>query len=295
MQDILEQLRVVARPLSILQPRKPDGHKGDYGHALLIGGSRGMAGSISLTTGAALHAGAGLVTQAIPECILDTVAILNPSAMSLPLTADSEGRISANAWSKIESHYTKSKAIACGPGLGTSTELQQFVTKLYEASHVPVVFDADALNNLANVSQWPGNTAQITHILTPHPGEWSRICGVSAKNRFEQMKVAVEFAKQHQLVIVLKGNHTFVTDGEFGFLNSSGTPAMATGGSGDVLTGIITALVCQGLSPFDAAQLGVHVHGLAGEIAEKELASHVVVASELIHYIGRAIRRLQRT
>jgi NAD(P)H-hydrate epimerase len=277
-----------------LATRQPDSHKGSYGHALLIGGSRGMAGSISLTASAALHTGAGLVTQAIPDRILETVAVLNPCAMCLPLLDDAQGRIVSGAYAQVAERFHKTDCIACGPGLGRSPELQDFTCRLVREAPLPCVIDADALNNLADAGGWPVSaplssqvTSQVSlpgpRILTPHPGEWERLSGVVARDTESQRQAAIEFARRHGVVVVLKGYRTLVTDGERAYINQTGSPAMATGGSGDVLTGIIAALVCQRLAPLAAAVLGVYCHGLA---AERSPRTHVVLPTDLIANIG---------
>jgi ADP-dependent NAD(P)H-hydrate dehydratase len=273
-----------------LAPRESHSHKGTFGHALLIGGSLGMAGSISLAARGALRMGAGLVTQAIPGNCLQTAAVLNPSAMSLPLPEDEEGRIAVAALDTLNAWRTKATAIGCGPGLGRSADLQRIVLGLFRSAPQAVVFDADALNNLADSEAWEDFTRHPgERVLTPHPGEWSRLCGVSASDTEAQRAAAVAVARRCKLVIVLKGHQTFVTDGETAYLNTSGTPAMATGGSGDVLTGMITALICQGLNAQESAQLGVYLHGLAGEFAQRQLGSHVVLPQELIDAIPQAL------
>ncbi len=270
--------------LPILAPRPADSHKGSFGHALVIGGSRGMAGSISLTARAALQMGAGLVTQAVPDRIVDTVAVLNPCAMTLPLAEDEAGRILDGAYWQIAERWSKTTAAACGPGLGRSRALQLFVRQVVEDAPIPCVIDADALNNLADMQGWPRSCA-APRVLTPHPGEWARLSQAPASDPTAQRLAAIEFAKTHGVVVVLKGQHTLVTDGESAYLNDTGTPAMATGGSGDVLTGMITALICQGLSPRDAAHLGVYLHGAAGQRAQLQRGSRVVLAEQLIEYL----------
>lgn len=280
----METLGLPTPALPELPPRSPDSHKGSFGHALIIGGSRGMAGSISLTTRAALQTGAGLVTQAVPDAIVDSVAILNPCAMTMPLANDEVGRILDSAYWQIAERWSRTTAAACGPGLGRSRSLQLFIRQFVEDAPVPCVIDADALNNLADLGGWP-KSCPAARVITPHPGEWSRLCNVPASDQPSQRLAAIEFARKHSIVIVLKGQHTLVTDGATAYLNDTGTPAMATGGSGDVLTGIITALICQGLAPRDAAHLGVHMHGAAGQRAEKERRSRVVLAETLIQYL----------
>lgn len=275
-------------PLPRLPRRAADSHKGNFGHALVVGGSRGMAGSISLTASAALQSGAGLVTQAVPDRILETVAVLNPCAMTLPLRDDAQGRIIEAAYEQIAERFERITCLACGPGLGRSVELQNFVRRLIMEAPVPCVLDADGLNNMADSGSWPARCA-APRILTPHPGEWSRLSGVAASDTQSQREAAVKFARQHGVVVVLKGHRTFVTDGECAIANATGTPAMASGGSGDVLTGVIAALICQGLPPRQAAHLAVHAHGLAGQLAERARQSRVVLASQLIEYLDAAL------
>lgn len=267
-----------------LPSRAADSHKGSFGHALLIGGSRGMAGSISLSTRAALQSGAGLVTQAVPDRIVDCVTILNPCAMAIPLAEDESGRIIDGAYWQIADRWPRTTAAACGPGMGRSRALQLLVRQIVEDAPVPCVVDADGLNNLSDFGQWPAHTAS-QRVITPHPGEWARLCQVPANDVASQRSAAIDFARQHGVVVVLKGQHTLVTDGATAYLNDTGTPAMATGGSGDVLTGIITALICQGLSPRDAAHLGVYAHGAAGQRAEKARGTRVVLAEQLVEYL----------
>lgn len=278
--------------LPMLFPRRVESHKGNFGHALVIGGSLGMAGAVALAARAALRMGAGLVTQAVPRCCLDVVAMLNPSAMSLPLAEDDQGRLDGAALAKLQSWYGKATAMGLGPGLGQSPGAKLVVRALVNTAPCPVVVDADALNLLADETDWCID-AKAPRILTPHPGEWARLCGVPASDRPGQSEAAIAIAKERRLVIVLKGHKTLVTDGTHSVLNTTGTPAMATGGSGDVLTGIVVGLLCQGLVPLDAAQLGVYLHGLAGQIAARQQDSHVVLPQELIDRIPHALRFIQ--
>lgn len=274
-----------------LPQRSRNAHKGDFGRGLLIGGSRGMAGAIALAGMAAVRAGAGLVRLAVPDRCLETVAQFSPCAMTIPLVDDEAGRIALSSFDCLIPWLEQASCVAIGPGLGQSADLRAFLKRVVRHVNMPIVLDADGLNNLANSSVLCGELAAHL-ILTPHPGEWTRICGVPADDRSGQDQAAIEFANRTGTVVVLKGFQTLVTDGETAVWNTTGTPAMATGGSGDVLTGIITALVCQGLTARDAAHLGVHVHGLAAEIAEKELASHVVLPTELIAFLPQAFHRL---
>jgi ADP-dependent NAD(P)H-hydrate dehydratase len=267
--------------------RAADSHKGDYGSGLLMGGSRGMCGAIALAGLATIRAGAGLVRLAVPDRCLETVASYSPCFMTLPLADDAQGRIAAAAFEQLETHLAKADCIAVGPGMGQSAELRTLLSRLTRAARVPLVIDADGLNNLVDVPGWSGHIS-ATCVITPHPGEWSRLSGVPASDRPAQCRAAIEFARSTGSVVVLKGTQTLVTDGRTAVFNSTGTPAMATGGSGDVLTGLITGLICQGLTARDAAHLGVHVHGLAAELAERALSTHVVLPTELIQHVPQA-------
>jgi len=285
---------VTSSALPQLAPRHPDSHKGDFGRALLIGGSRGMAGAIALAGMSCLRSGAGLVKLAVPDCILDTVASFDPSYMTVPLPCDSAGRIKLKSPRKLADFLQPATCVACGPGLGRSKRLQSFVRELYETLPQPLVIDADGLNALATANEPHANPGG-PRILTPHPGEFARLAkyGEDEKpSRDEQIKMAQDLAASHQVIILLKGSRTIITDGQETVENTTGNPGMATGGSGDVLTGIITALVCQGLSPLDAAVLGAQVHGLAGDLAAKELGQVSLIASDLLKYLPAAFRSL---
>jgi ADP-dependent NAD(P)H-hydrate dehydratase len=269
-----------------LPPRTPDAHKGDFGTALIVGGSRGMAGAPALAGMAALRGGAGLVRLAVPEPILDTVAGFEPSYMTVPLPADKAGHIASAAFDRIAELAEKATVVACGPGLGRSLELDRLVVRLYQEIAKPMVFDADALNALAAEPEALANPAG-RRILTPHPGEFARLIGRKLEGDARN-DAAIQLAARYNFVVVLKGHHTLVTDGQRQALNATGNPGMATGGSGDVLTGLITALACQHLEPFDAARLGVHLHGLAGDLAAEEVGQVSLIASDLIHYLPEA-------
>ncbi len=279
-------------PLPHLRPRDEDNHKGDFGRALLIGGSRGMSGAISLSGQATLRSGAGLVTLAVPGCALDVVASIEPSYMTVAL-ADDEDHIAQTATATCIGLAKSATAVALGPGLGRRPHLIDFVIDAYREISQPMVVDADALFALAErkvALAKPGGP----RILTPHPGEFARFAG-SVPEGSQRSTAAAELARsdtQGTTVVVLKGHHTVVTDGTRYSLNQTGNPGMATGGSGDVLTGIITALLCQGLEPFDAARLGVHVHGLAGDLAVEDLGQVSMIASDLIRYLPKAFQRL---
>lgn len=252
-----------------------------------------MAGAISMTGLAAARTGAGTVRLAVPDCCLETVAGFSPCSMTLPLAHDPDGHIALAAAQQLTPWLTQATCVAIGPGMGQATGLQEMLLAVLAAIKTPTVIDADGLNNLAALESsrfaWRNRLAAPL-VITPHPGEWARLSGVPASHRAGQIQAAVELAAEHSLVIVLKGQRTVITDGFSLVENLTGTPAMATGGSGDVLTGVITALICQGLPPRDAAHLGVQLHGLAGEIAADELSSHVVLPTELIQFLPKAFK-----
>jgi len=282
-------------PLPQLLPRKPDSHKGDYGRALLVGGSVGMAGSISLAGLATLRGGAGLVTIAVPDVCQATVASFERSYMTLGLPSDGEGRLSKTAHRPLVDAAAKSTAIACGPGLGRSQDVVQLVGRLYFELPQPMVFDADGLNALASQPDILTRAAG-PRILTPHPGEFGRLVAKEGSmSDGERRERAADLALRCNVVVLLKGHQSFITDGHRSELNTTGNPGMATGGTGDILTGVITALLCQGLSPFDAAHLGAHVHGLSGDLAAAELGQVSMIASDLLDFLPAAFKSLAGT
>ncbi|HEX5444351.1 MAG TPA: NAD(P)H-hydrate dehydratase [Pirellulales bacterium] len=274
-------------PLPRLAPRTADSHKGDFGRALLIGGSQGMAGAIALAGLAAARSGAGLVKLATPSACQGIVASFEPSLMTIPLPCDAQGRIALAALAVLVESAKEATAVALGPGLGRSDALVEVVECLYQTLAQPMVVDADALNALARRPDVIGRPSG-PRVLTPHPGEFSRLTGRETIPAGQREKLTCDFAKKAGAVVVLKGHRTVITDGERVALNATGNPGMATGGTGDVLTGIITALLCQKLAPFDAARLGAHVHGLAGDLAASELGEVGMIASDLIKSLPTA-------
>jgi len=281
-------------PLPRLPRRAVDAHKGDFGLALVVGGSRGMVGAVALAGIAALRGGAGLVRLAVPAVCQDTVAGFDPSYMTAALPADAEGRISSAAQDKIVELADSATVVACGPGLGRSVELERLVGWLYANLSKPMVVDADGLNALArrpDVLAHPGGR----RILTPHPGEFARLLGTRCTRAENRQAAAIELAARCGVVLVLKGHRTCVTDGRVATINTTGNPGMATGGSGDVLTGLISALWCQGLTPLDAARLGVHLHGLAGDLAAAQLGQVSLAAGDLVRFLPEAFQAFQLT
>jgi NAD(P)H-hydrate epimerase len=246
-----------------------------------------MTGAIALAGVATLRGGAGLVTLAVPETCLDVVAGHEPSYMTAPLPCDSDGRLTAASAKKVGDLAAKATAVGIGPGLGQSPALVELVSRWYSSIAAPLVVDADGLNALAqrrDVLSSPGGP----RVLTPHPGEFARLVDKPLPSRGDQESMAQKLAGDWQAVIVLKGHLTMITDGRQFAHNTTGNPGMATGGCGDVLTGVITALLCQGLPPFDAARLGVHVHGLAGDLAAAQLGQVSMIASDLLRFLPEA-------
>jgi ADP-dependent NAD(P)H-hydrate dehydratase len=281
--------------LSRLPPRRPDSNKGTYGRVLIVGGSRGMSGAAALCAAAALRGGAGLVRAAVPHEVLPIVAAFNPCIMTADLAQDDAGRISNKGVVDALALAESFDVVALGPGLGRSRELTQAVVHFVRSCAKPLVIDADALNALAEDALAEQPAALKEHagpvIVTPHPGEFARLVGLDVKAVQSQRRdLAERFALEHNLVVVLKGHATLVTDGRRLHKSTTGNPGMATAGSGDVLTGLIAALVGQGLGPFDAARLGVHLHGLAGDLAARELGEVSLIATDLIGYLPRAFQ-----
>lgn len=278
-----------ARPLT-LSRRAVESHKGDYGRVLLVGGSRGMAGSISLSATSALRSGSGLVTLAVPDRCLETAASFDPCVMTKPLADSGSGRFSSEAADQLTDFADAFDAFGIGPGMGTESG-SAAVVQWFLASERPRAIDADALNVIARMDDWP-ERLRGPAVLTPHPGEWQRISGQSAKDRQAQRTAAVRIAAMTGTVILLKGAATFVTDGNQEYTNATGNPGMATGGSGDVLTGLITSLLGQGLRPFDAARLGAWIHGVAGDIAAERIGGIAgITATEIADALPAAIAR----
>jgi len=275
-----------------LPSRSQDGHKGTFGTALLIGGSRGMAGSISLSALSALRAGAGLVFVACPESCQDVVAGFDPSYLTVGLPEQPDGTIAYDAQELISKHIDKSTAVGIGPGLGQSRDAELLMLDLYVSVKQPLVIDADGLNALSRLPDGIPKNAAGPRILTPHPGEMGRLLGISSADvQSRRDEIAEEFAREHNCVVVLKGFQTIVTDGETMYVNTSGNSGMATGGTGDVLTGLITSLLAQGLSAIDATRIGVHLHGVAGDLIAERYGERGLIASDLPLAIADAIRQ----
>ncbi|MHC4069299.1 MAG: NAD(P)H-hydrate dehydratase [Planctomycetota bacterium] len=272
-----------------LKPRAADAHKGDFGKVVIIAGSIGMSGAAALAGRSALRAGAGLVRVAVPKSVLPIVTSIEPSFTTVPLAEDGTGRISVKATNAILDIAGENDVLAFGPGVGTSGELRSVLESLIGQEKLRLLIDADGLNNLSGIKNWP-DKVKADLILTPHPGEMKRLwAGLFreplASERGEQ---AAQLAKRSGTIVTLKGAGTVVTDGEKVYVNKTGNPGMATAGSGDVLTGVITALAGQGLSNFDAAVLGCYIHGLAGDIAAEKTGQISLIATDIIDVLPDA-------
>ena len=272
-----------------LKPRVVDAHKGDFGKVCIIAGSIGMSGAAALAGRSALRAGAGLVRVATPKSVLPIVATIEPSFTTIPLPEDSLGRISAKAINTILEAVGQNDAVAFGPGVGISGALRSVLDTLLDQEGLKLVVDADGLNNLSGIKDWP-DKLKAKMILTPHPGEMKRLWSGLFREPLpdQRQQQAVQLAQQTGTTVVLKGAGTVVIDDEKVYINKTGNPGMATAGSGDVLTGVITALLGQGLSDFDAAVLGVYVHGLAGDIAAGKMGQVGMITTDIIDSLPEA-------
>jgi NAD(P)H-hydrate epimerase len=292
---------VTNEPMRRLEPRKPDSHKGDYGRVLVLGGSRGMAGAPSICGMAALRSGAGLVTVATPAGVQATVASFNPCYMTIPLIEDDYGIADmANVVDLVDASE-RFDVWAIGPGLGRTEGVAELVAQLYRDIRRPMVVDADGLNALAAMLKRNPKLLDKPaglRVLTPHPGEFARLSGQAAKGavaeRAAQASALCQRDSSGSTVVVLKGHETVVCDASRYTVNHTGNPGMATGGTGDCLTGILAALVGQHLPPWDAARLAVHVHGLAGDLAAEHLGQVSLIASDLLAYLPAAFKQAPR-
>ena len=273
----------IIKTIPKLKPRAVDGHKGDYGKVCIIAGSFGMSGAPALAGRAALRSGAGLVRVATPKSVLPIVAAIEPSFTTIALPEDGNGRISAKAINIILEAVGENDAVAFGPGVGVSGALQSILETLLEQESLRLVIDADGLNNLARIKNWPARL-KAKVILTPHPGEFKRLWSglIREAPPVVRQEQAAQLSQDTNSIVVLKGAGTVVTDGEKIYINKTGNPGMATAGSGDVLTGVITALLGQGLINFDAAVLGVYIHGLAGDIAAEKFGQVSLMTTDII-------------
>jgi len=280
-----------------LNPRPVDGHKGLFGKILIVGGSVGFSGAPALAGRAALRSGAGLVRVAVPEPILPVVASLEPCYTTIPLAADVDGRIASEAAGVVLRQAGQNDVTAFGPGAGLGPGVADVLMELIQMDKVRLVVDADGLNNLAGLGKSWVQKRKAAMILTPHPGEMARLWKSLFRKAMPACRTeqAVAVADAIESIIVLKGAGTVVTDGKRVYVNSTGNPGMATAGAGDVLTGVIAALAGQHLSNFDAALLGVYVHGLAGDITAQEKGQIGLIATDLIEELPKAFLNTEQS
>ncbi len=272
-------------------PRSRESHKGTYGHALIIGGSVGMVGAVMLSSAAALAVGAGLVTAAVPESLLPIVEGGLAEVMTAPLAETSQKSVALEALPAIENLLGTVSVCAIGPGMSRYPEAKAIVRFVLERSGIPVVIDADGLYALGEDMSVLENR-QIPIVLTPHPGEMSRLLGTTVGElQSRRLKVACEASSDWGVTVVLKGSRTVVAqpNGET-YLNVTGNPGMATAGSGDVLTGVIAGLIAQGMRPNDAAGIGVYLHGKAGDLVKESRGERGMAASDLVRALPEVIK-----
>lgn len=280
-QKILDHDKV----LSILPDRDPWGHKGCFGKILLLCGSRGFTGAAYLAAMGALRTGAGLAFLGVPECIyaIEAVKLNEPVVFPLP---DEDGKLSKLAIPEILKRLPDMDAVLIGPGLGQSEGTYEIVKAVLEKAECPVVLDADGINVIAPHKDILRGRVFPT-ILTPHDGEFARIGGAIGQNRMASARV---LARDMGCVMVLKGHCTCITDGEICYLNQTGNPGMAVGGSGDVLSGMITSLLGQHIAPLEAAAVGAWIHGAAGDLCAKELGQYGMLPTDMLDAIPRLLK-----
>jgi hydroxyethylthiazole kinase-like uncharacterized protein yjeF len=276
---LIDQYQIAKR----YQPILSTTHKGIQGHALLVGGSYGKMGSVCLSSKAAIKSGCGLVTTFVPQCGYDIVQIAIPEVMVLT-------DVQSHCISAIHFDIVPD-AIGIGPGLGQNPSTQQGLYDFLKSNTSHLVIDADALNILALHPDWLDLLPSQT-IITPHWKELERLIG-RWDSEEEHLEKTITFSKQHQLIVVMKGAPTRIIDGDLIYQNTTGNAALATAGSGDVLTGIITSLLAQSYEPINAALLGVYLHGLTADIALPETGYQSFIASDIIAYLGKAFLTLE--
>lgn len=268
---------------TIIKPRQKFSHKGTFGHGLLVVGSYGKMGAAIMSAHSLLRSGVGLLTVCVPQCGYEIMQTSTPEAMAL---------VEGDEYLKIKKlNISSYSSIGIGPGIGTERETQLSVKQILESTKKPLVIDADALNALSLNKEWLSLIPQNS-ILTPHPKEFERLTKI-VENDFERHQLQIDFSKQHQVFVVLKGAHTRITtpEGE-SYFNSTGNSGMAKGGSGDVLTGLITGLLAQGYTSLEASLIGVYVHGLAGDITKEEKGEFAMIPTDVIENIPNAFKGL---
>jgi NAD(P)H-hydrate epimerase len=274
------------KALSLYKPRNPFANKGNFGHALILAGSYGKIGAAVLSAKACLSAGVGLLTSFLPSCGYEIMQTSIPETMVL---VDDNKFLLTNCPANLDIY----QAAGLGPGIGTEDDTVDMVRNFINSFEHPLVLDADALNIISKSPELLSSLKQST-IVTPHPKEFDRLSG-NSENDFARFEKARQLAVRQKIIVVLKGHFTgiFYPDGNISF-NTSGNPGMAKGGSGDVLTGIITALLAQGYAAPAAAALGVYIHGYAGDIAAGLLSEEAMLPSDLIQCLGKTFLELKK-
>ena len=276
-------------------PRPADSHKGTYGRVLTVCGSYGMAGAAMLCTRGALRAGAGLVTAAVPQSVYPLIAAAVPEAVFAPMPQTEDGQLSEEAEEPLVTRAAQADAVVMGCGLGDSPAIGPLVTAVWRACRGTLVLDADGINAI-EPHMLIEETVSASRILTPHPGEMARLLDISVGEvqRYRE-ELARRFADDYGVTLVLKGHGTLIAaPGRPLLCNPTGNPGMATGGSGDVLAGIIGALAAQGLDPFYAAACGVYLHGAAGDAAAARLSQHAMLPTDLLEELGGRFLQLEK-
>jgi NAD(P)H-hydrate epimerase len=296
--EVMPRQRLLKKELiqSYLTPRLPDAHKGTTGHLLVVAGSRGKTGAAAMTTISALRSGAGLVTLGIAETLNLVLESRVLEAMTAPLPETQPGVLGESAYDRIINLMEGKKCLAIGPGLGQAEDTQNLVRQIIKFSTIPLVIDADGLNSLAGKAQILGK-ARAPVILTPHPGEMARLLGTGVDAvQQDRIKCARNMATGLNVHLILKGAGTVIAhpDGRV-FINPSGNAGMASGGMGDVLTGIIAGLIVQGLSPENACQAGVYLHGAAADSLAETIGPYGYLAGDVMNAIPGEIKKIFQT
>lgn len=271
--------------LQLLPDRNPLAHKGDFGRILLLCGSRGYTGAAALAAMGALRCGAGLVYLGVPESIYTIEAVKLTEPVVFPLNEEN-GMLSSASVNQILDRLPNMDAVLIGPGIGCSKGTFSVVEAVLNGYKGPVVLDADGINVLSgHIDILRGRTG--TTVLTPHEGEFHRICGTFTGDRIASAK---RFAEDNNAIVLLKGHRTVITDGNTCYINPTGNPGMAVGGSGDVLSGMITALLGQGIAPLQASACGAWLHGAAGDICAEEIGQYGMLPTDMLQVLPRLLK-----
>ncbi|MBQ3566021.1 MAG: NAD(P)H-hydrate dehydratase [Oscillospiraceae bacterium] len=274
----------------IIPQKVPDSHKGNYGRLLTVCGSETMPGACIMSLESALKSGVGLVQAAVPESLIQVIATRLPEVMFLPLTTDSNGCITFDNFDKIIRHSKNATSVLIGCGIGVTEQTKTLVKNLIANINCPVILDADGINCIADsIDIIKQSMSDI--IITPHPAEMGRLCNVpTGEIQSDRLQAALEFAKENNVTVVLKGAGTVIAGNNRVNVNTNGNPGMAKGGSGDVLAGIIASLKAQGISAYDSAVLGTFIHGLAGDEAASEMSMQSMTATDIIKKLSMVFK-----